>query len=231
MKTNKNNRGFNGKGRQVRNGRRPEGVRDVATMSVRGNQLLGFPPKLLAKVRYVDSYALTSTVGSVSKQVMILNSTFDPDNTGSGHQPLYRDTFAGLYDQYAVTQCDVVVKFVNTSATPITVGCVYDDDNSTSGTVNTLCEQTTGQHTIVPALTGSLSSTTFRYHWDCETMLGIDPYASETYKTAVGSNPSESADFLLWASATDGASTGSVVVHVEMVFTVLWTELTTPTQS
>lgn len=228
----KNNTSRYGRRRSVRNGQRLQsGAHTVARMVVGNAVPLGFPPKLLSKLRYVDSYSLISTVGSTAKQNMILNSTFDPDQSGTGHQPLYRDTFAAVYDQYAVVQCDVVAKFINTASVPVTVGCVYDDDSTSSSTVNTLCEQTTGQHTILPALTGSLSSSTFRYHWDCETMLGIDPYASQTYKTAVGSNPGESADFLMWASPSDGSSTTTVILHVEMIFTVLWTELQTPVQS
>jgi hypothetical protein len=195
------------------------------------NLVFGFPDKMLTKLRYVDTYSVTITAGSIGKQVMYLNSVFDPDNTGVGHQPLYRDTYAAIYDQYAVVKVSCTVKFMNLAgADSVICGIVLDDDNSTSSTVNTLCEQNHGQHTILPPMSGSLSTHTFTYHWDCKSVLGIDPFASETYKTPVGSNPTEVSSLLIWATDTGGASI-SVPVHFQMEQTILWTELSTPTQS
>jgi hypothetical protein len=194
--------------------------------------VFGFPNKLMSKLRYVDTYAVTSTSGSIGKQVLYLNSTFDPDNTGTGHQPLYRDTFAAIYDQYAVVSADVIVTFVSNAATsPMLVGCVVDDDAATSSTINTLCEQSNGQNAMLPNATGAPTVHTFRYHWDCKKILQIDPYLSETYKTAVGSNPTEVSSMLLWAAPADTVSTTTTLIHVELEQTVLWTELTSPVQS
>lgn len=197
-----------------------------------GANIFGFPPKMVAKLRYCDTYQITSTAGSIAKQVLYLNSTFDPDNTGTGHQPLYRDTYAAIYLQYAVISAKVRLTFVSNAATSaMLVGGLIDDDNSTSTTVSVLCEQSSGQHWLIPNATGSLNTHTFYFNWNCMKWLGIDPYASETYKTAVGSNPTEISSFLIWAAPCDGSSTTTTTVFVEMEQTVLWTELTTPTSS
>lgn len=191
---------------------------------------LGFPHSMVAHLRYVDTYALTITSGSLAKQVMRWNSTFDPDSTGTGHQPLYRDIFASIYDQYAVISASIEVKFVNNTTSTIVCGIVSEDDATSSSTVDTLCEQALGEHTILPPLTGALSTHTFKMNWNCKDFLHIDPFASQTYKTAVGSNPSEESDLVLWATDFDAASI-SVTAHVTLVQEVLWTELTSPTQS
>jgi len=191
----------------------------------------GFPHRLITKVRYYDTIAMTVTTGSLGKQVMRWNSTFDPDYTNVGHQPLYRDTFASIYDHYAVVSARATVKIVNTSTVPLIVGVVTDDDSSAAGTVSVLAEQNTGQHMLLPPVSGSLSSVTFRPTWDCKKVLGIDPYSSEEYKTAVGSNPTEESYLHIWGTVTDGASSTSIVVSVEMEYTCLWTELTTPSSS
>lgn len=191
---------------------------------------LGFPHAMVCQLRYVDTFALTITSGSLAKQVMRWNSTFDPDFTGTGHQPLYRDTYASIYDQYAVVRAHVEVKFVNPSNSTVVCGIVGEDDTSSSTTVNTLCEQATGQHTILPALTGSLSSQVFTMAWDCKEVLHIDPFTSELYKTAAGSNPTEESNFVVWATNFD-ATSSAVTAHVTLVQEVLWTELTSPTQS
>ena len=38
----------------------------------------------------------------IAKQYMRMNSLFDPDQTGTGHQPYYFDQFAALYNRYTV---------------------------------------------------------------------------------------------------------------------------------
>jgi len=205
--------------------------RGVAMMSLGGRMPLGFPHQLLTKIRYYDTYAMTVTTGSLGKQVMRWNSTFDPDFTSTGHQPLYRDTLAGIYDHYAVVSAHANIKIVNTSTVPLIVGCVTDDDSSSAGSVTVLAEQATGEHMLLPPLTGSLSSVTFNPTWDCKKVLGIDPYSSEEYKTAVASNPTEESYLHIWGTVTDGSSSTSITVAVELVQTVLWTELQTPSSS
>ncbi len=187
---------------------------------------------MATKLRYCDIYQITSTTGSTAKQLLNLNSTFDPDQSGVGHQPLYRDTYAGIYDQYAVISAKIRVTFVsNATTSAMLVGCVIDDDNTASTTLSTLCEQSTGVHWLIPNSSGSLNNHTFYLNWSAMKHLGIDPYTSELYKTAVGSNPTEISTLCIWAAPADGTSTTTTTVFVELEQTVLWTELSTPTQS
>jgi len=174
---------------------------------------------------------LVSVSGSIGKQVIYLNSTYDPDNTGTGHQPLYRDTYAAIYDQYAVVSATLTVTFVINAAQACIVGAVVEDDNTTSSSVTTLMEQNLGEHRLVPMATGSPNTHTFTVKWDCKRDLGIDPYASESYKTAVGSNPTEVASMLLYAVPADGAASTTTFANITLEQVVLWTELTTPTGS
>jgi hypothetical protein len=190
----------------------------------------GFPNKIVTKLRYHDLLTLTSTAGSLAKYLFRWNSTFDPDFTGTGHQPLYRDTFAGIYDQYSVVSATAVIKFVNSTTTVYQVGCVTEDDSSSSTLITTLCEQNDGYNTILPPLSGALTTKTFNLSWDCKKKLGIDPYASETYKTANGANATEESFLVLWAAPID-SSTNSVYFEIDLVQTVLYTELQTPTGS
>lgn len=231
-KNTKNTRqGRNGSSGRGGNQLQLRGGRSIPTLAM-GRQLqFGFPKQMLTQLRYYDTYAMTVTTGSLGKQVMRWNSTFDPDSTGVGHQPLYRDTFAGIYDHYAVVSAKANVKIVNTSTVPLICGVATDDDASSAGSVSVLCEQTTGQHCLLPPVSGSLSSVTFNPTWSCKADLGIDPYSSEEYKTSVAANPTEESYLHVWATVTDGSSSTSVIVAVEMVYTVLWTELQTPSSS
>lgn len=204
----------------------------VPRIALGSRMCYGFPPVLLTKLRYCESYTLSVTSGSIGKQVNSLNSIFDPDQTGSGHQPMYRDTYAAIYDQYAVVSSRITVTYVNLfTATGVHIGLVKDDNTTTSSTYSTLMEQNMGKHTLLSTRDGALSSKTMSLTFDCKKDLGIDPYASETYKTDLGSNPTETYDCLSWATPVDGTSTGSVQIAVEIEYLVLFTELSTPTAS
>jgi hypothetical protein len=193
--------------------------------------VFGFPNKLITCLRYVDTVPVVSTSGGLAKQVFRLNSTFDPDFTNTGHQPLFRDTYAAIFDQYAVVETKVKMTFVNSSAQPQQIGLVVEDDSTSSSNYNTLMEQNNAQHALTPALTGSISSRTFSLFWSCKKMLGIDPYASETYKTAVGSNPTEESYLILWSQPIDLASTTTCYWQIELDYKVVFSELATPTGS
>ena len=40
-----------------------------------------------------------------------MNSLFDPDQTGTGHQPYYFDQFAALYNRYTVLGSKLTAEF------------------------------------------------------------------------------------------------------------------------
>ena len=60
-----------------------------------------FPQSLKVRLRYADSKTYTSTVTAV-KQVYRGNGPFDPDLTGTGHQPLGLDEY---FKAYSAMRC------------------------------------------------------------------------------------------------------------------------------
>ncbi len=205
---------------------------DVATLVSRApGAIYGFPNKMLTRLRYCDTIYLSNSAGGIARQVFNINSTFDPDQTSTGHQPLYRDTYAGIYDQYAVVAVKATVKIINNSSNPIHCGMFIDDDTTSSTSYNVLMEQNNGLHTLLPGINGSLSSHTFVLTWTAKKFLGIDPYTSQTYKTAVGSNPTEMSSLVVWYQPVDLSSTMSTWFQIQLEQTVLFSELTTPTVS
>ncbi len=197
-----------------------------------GRHIYGFPEKLVTKLKYAEILQITSTAGGNAGNIFNINSTFDPNQSGIGHQPLYRDTYAAIYDQYAVISATAKVTFIsNATTSAMIVGVVIDDDSSISSTIETLIEQSTSQTHLIPNATGALNNHTFNISWSAKKHLGIDPFTSESYKTAVGSNPSEISTLAVFAKPADGSSTTTTTVLVEIIQTVLFTELTTPVQS
>ena len=191
----------------------------------------GFPDRLLTRMRYHDGVSLTSTAGAQALYQLRWNSTFDPDFTSTGHQPLYRDTFAAIYDQYVVCKATCIVKFTNiTGGSAFIVGVVTDDDTTAASGSTTIIEQNHAQWAILSPDVGGNNQKTFRIEWDSIRYLSIDPFSSLGAKTAVGSNPSEVSFLDIFAYERQGG-TASVLVDFTLEQEVLWTELQTPTGS
>lgn len=60
------------------------------------------PGREIAHLKYSDVYSNTVAGAAVAEQIWRLNSIFDPDRTGAGHQPYGYDTLATLYLRYRV---------------------------------------------------------------------------------------------------------------------------------
>jgi hypothetical protein len=195
--------------------------------------VFGFPKRLITQLRYAayEGLVLTSTAGSVNKYFFSTNSIFDPDRTSTGHQPLYRDTYAAIYNQYAVVKSTIKVRFMNyNTALYWNAGLVIEDDNAGSSVLDTIGEQNTSMGTLLGPISSSKSTADMTYTWQCERDLNIDPYTSELYKTPVASNPNEEQFFCIWGNDA-GSGTSLLAFQAEITYDVLFSELTTPTQS
>jgi hypothetical protein len=86
-------------------------------------------------LRYADTFSLTSTTGAVASYVFSANGLYDPNITGTGHQPMGFDQMMVSYDHYTVLGARIrinarvgsvtntfptVAVSISASATPIT---------------------------------------------------------------------------------------------------------------
>lgn len=79
-----------------------------AKMSIsRVGNMFGLPDRYECELVYFDRYSFSHTVGSQGNQQFRLNSLFDPDYTGTGHQPMGYDQITPLYHQYCVLDVKV----------------------------------------------------------------------------------------------------------------------------
>jgi hypothetical protein len=74
-------------------------------------------------------------LGAVSTYQFRVNSIFDPDYTGVGHQPLGHDQWATFYNRSRVRGCSYTVTFTNLSSTEEVEVAVECRPNSTVNTV------------------------------------------------------------------------------------------------
>lgn len=183
------------------------------------------PSRYICKMKYSQTF----TIDSLNPiQTMNLNSIYDPDRTGSGHQPNSFDQLAALYNRYRVISTSYAINV--TSSSPVRF-CVLPTNNSPSvATMSDACErprakwaiqypggstQTLKGKVYIPALMGRTKT---QY------------MADDSYQAQVNNNPSELALLnILSKDLTDGTVTVNGVIT--MTFIVEFFDIITQSQS
>lgn len=78
------------------------------------SRVIGVPDVAITRLQYNDVITLT---GTTAQYTFRANSMFDPDFTGTGHQPSYFDQYIASYERYRVVACTITVSVINRSFT------------------------------------------------------------------------------------------------------------------
>jgi hypothetical protein len=102
---------------------------------------LNFPPKLRRVLTYSDAWNVAAPTTSATKLVFLANSCYDPDNSGTGHQPRSFDQYCSSTGPYQVFRVLGVKAKVTALAIgaggatpPAQIGSIVVAGFSTSGT-------------------------------------------------------------------------------------------------
>lgn len=121
---------------------------------------VGVADQTIVRLKYVSQVALASA-GALATNVYSGNSCFDPDVTGTGHQPYFFDQWATFYADY--TCLGSSIKVTPTDQTPTPVGkivTVVPSDGKTafsSTDVERIQEQPYAKSNVTQASTNLLS--------------------------------------------------------------------------
>lgn len=95
-----------------------------ATTTV-NRSLQPIPNRYICKMKY----ATTVNTDAFGQYIFNMNSLFDPDRSGFGHQPYGFDPLANLYNRYRVISCGWRIQYASgTAATPIIVASLPNND-------------------------------------------------------------------------------------------------------
>lgn len=120
--------------KRIRSGRRTKSTKkNRYTVTVPKSITGGFAPRLKCNLVYCDVYGATAATGSDIRQYN-LNSIFDPDRSGTGHQPMGHDQLGQIYNRYRVNSCTVTVHWTLTGANGAVMALL--GNNTTSGFTN-----------------------------------------------------------------------------------------------
>lgn len=183
--------------------------------------LSGFPTTLRTKLKYHEAIALSSVAGTVSGNVFRAEALFDPNETGTGHQPMFFDSFAAVYNRYVVRGARIKVTFNPTTETAATsmwvVGIVGQSTNTIQSDPNVLCEQGHSVWADVNGRNGGPNQKTLYLNYTPEKHLNLS-YLDNDVGALVTSNPAVSYKFIIYGADRQSSGTTNMVAEVEIVY-------------
>lgn len=194
----------------------------VTTFNPSAGPVNGFPEVLRTTLRYQDNYTLTSSSGSAAQQIFRLSSLFDPDFSGTGHQPLYFDQISSIYLNYRVRYAKMHVTFLPlsddtevTTTGPFQVGVSANSTQTFSSTLTTVAEQNNSKSALL-ARDKSAVPVSMSLTYTPKRDLGIS-FMDDTVSAVVGGNPGKPYFGCIYAADLNLTS-GSVKAVVTITF-------------
>jgi len=189
----------------------------------------GFPDRYACKLKYVQKLSFTGSV-TPSNQVFRLDSLYDPDLSGIGHQPRYFDQIAGLYNQYLVTRCDWKLEFVNANSNAVTIGVAASDTSIATLPPDELCELNYSKSKVLGLSTGA-SVCTIRGGISLSELHGQPNRDSDPDMYAiVSASPQETSYLTIGVNSLDGTNC-AVTCKATLIFHSVFKERIEPSSS
>lgn len=172
-----------------------------------------FASRYITKMKYSEAFALSA--GVAWSQVMNLNSIYDPNATGTGHQPYGHDQLLPIYNRYRVISCSYVINCYNATS-PIRFGCLPCNSTPPMNNLSELCENPRAKFGI--QIPGG-SSRTVKGKVYIPSLMGRNKsqyMADDRFQAQMGSSPLEEAILFITAQTmTDSSVDTSLVVTLE----------------
>lgn len=197
------------------------------------------PNKFATKLRYCENNIIQPGLGGIpGVRIVSANGVYDPNITGTGHQPRGFDQLMSMYDHVVVIGAKLTVTFstIYTQAYPAMVigislkdsATIYTDSNDYMEGRNLISRTIPGTSTTSNTSISTLSKT-----FSCKKFLGRSkPLADPQLKNDVASNPTEQAYFHIWAYPLDNSTdTLDIRVNMRIDYLCVFIEPRQPSQS
>jgi len=186
----------------------------------------GFPRRLSCVHKYIER--INRTPGAAGDVYQFsCNGMYDPNISGTGHQPIYFDQMTAMYNHYTVFRSTCTFEITNSASS---IMCLqYIEDDTTVSTDSQAAEMSTSR--VTAHLASATKSTKLTRSWDAKQNFGGDIYDNDLLQGSASGNPTEQMYFTLVTNSMDGVSTPNYSFIVEIVYEAVWDELKTVVQS
>jgi len=197
-------------------------TRPVTTISSR----TGLGNRKTVKMIYSEKFNLGGALlGAANVYQFRLNSIFDPNFTGGGHQPTTHDQLAVLFEEYTVTDVRYRISLINTSTTVAGLAAIQTSDNFNTFTdITTLIEQGQCEWKNLGVLNGSNMIVTFNGQVDLARVMGESrsKYADgANYTATFGNSPTDIAYLNVYLSEASTGTAPTCICLIEMEMNVI----------
>ncbi len=190
--------------------------------------LTPFPPKYRCALRYAQTKTYTTGASGVSgtENAFSLNSLYDPDITGVGHQPYGFDQVASLYSKYLVMSCDVQIRAVTPGGgADMCILAAFTGSQAVSLSGITVDAATEKQGVITKSISSSGSNRNVVINLPAIPLpksLGLTPvqYMAElgTYGAGVTASPSVQSILRVNVASYNGTASEEVTIQVVIIY-------------
>lgn len=157
-----------------------------------------FPAVEKYQLRYCETIAIDPALGQAGSYLFRANSIFDPNFTGTGHQPYGHDTLQEIYNHYCVDSATISV--TPTDGIQGVWGVSVTDNQVVTSGFDTVVEQ---QATSVSGPTwNGAQMPTLKKSYNRHSSFPVYKDTSAFF----GANPAEEAYFQIWSRAKDGST-------------------------
>lgn len=189
---------------------------------------IGFPKRLVATLKYGGTFTITSTNSLAGFYQFSCNGLYDPNITGTGHQPMYFDNLMAVYDHYTVIGSKVTATVVPNSASdgPGAFSIFINDDTTTSaGTfISDVSEQSSGTPITVLPIGQSMPLKVVKT-WSAKQTFGGSVLGNDNLQGTASANPLEQSYYQFAYQDLRAAGTSTVTVIVNIEYTAVFDEL------
>lgn len=193
----------------------------------------GISDMMYVKLIYAEQIPINPSVVSYFPYVFRGNSLFDPNLTGTGHQPLYFDQYSAIYSKYRVLGSSVKLDVINNGAvSAMFYVCEPNTDQSSIVDLAALYEQArSGAPKIVP-IAARVSSRMKKYA-STRKVCGLtkSQLYDDTFAAGISSSPSNTWYWNLLFGSVDNSSVPSGYFVIKMTFYVQFFDRVLTSQS
>lgn len=196
-------------------GYRQSSNRSITTIQSPRNGFIN--PRCLSTFKYNQTISFTVASAAAGQNVFKLNGMFDPDTTGTGHQPYGFDQMLNIYQRYVVLRTRVIVSF-SPSSDRLMVGITAASTVTTSVTdLATFSLAAESPHSQSKALSfGGGPPAVMRASYATNLLLGTtrtQMMADDLFQGTTSTDPTNLTVLTVyWYNAAGGSITSSVNV-------------------
>ncbi len=214
-----------GTGRKPKARAGPYSRRMAVPRMIRGSTPM--PRTVTKKFTYVEAAFITLS-SARGRYQFTCNGMFDPNFTGTGHQPLYYDQMMQLYNHYTVISSRAIVTVADSVNRQIQLAFYVDDDTNAENNAEYAAERP-GAESFFGYLAQD-QNTKLAQSWNAKATFGGNPLSQEKLQGTAGANPTELSYYTLVAYDL-ALNDSAIYFSIKIEYTAVLDEFVTVTAS